>query len=200
MNLHNIKDFSLAKTFSFIIFSAVCLNACSNTSTQTDSNMGNPKGNTSEESAQAHIDQNQYELANAAVEEEEISTWKPVTATIFFAFDSAKLSPAAIATLKKLHNINVKSATRYEVSVTGHTDSSGSIEYNKELSLKRAQAIQQYVKNNTILSKALWNVAGKGETMPQFSNASEWGRERNRRAQIVINTENFTAASSVSSR
>ena len=66
-----------------------------------------------------------------------------------FKTDSDELAPGCNAKLKKLadalvkvkQNLKVSGVTNYKFEVSGHTDSSGSAEHNKELSAKRAAVI-----------------------------------------------------------
>ena len=76
-----------------------------------------------------------------------------------------------------------------KVTVIGHTDSSGSKEYNKRLSEKRAESVAEYFVSQGI-DKNRISFEGYGEEHPIESNDTEEGRERNRRVEVVI--ESFT--------
>ncbi len=104
---------------------------------------------------------------------------------IEFDYDSAKVAPfsqamldaGAITLLKKKPNINVR--------VVGHTDGRGSAEYNRVLSLKRAEGVREYMVANGI-SRSRLSVAGMGETRPIATNKTSAGRERNRRVEFIV--------------
>jgi len=71
------------------------------------------------------------------------------------------------------------------IRITGHTDSIGSEEYNLNLSMRRAEAAQEYLVNKGIDRKRIV-IAGMGASNPVASNATAEGRAINRRAEIEI--------------
>lgn len=71
------------------------------------------------------------------------------------------------------------------VDVMGHTDSTGSAEYNIDLSLRRAQSVAQYLTSQGVDGRRLL-VKGFGEERPIASNDTEAGRAQNRRVEIQI--------------
>ena len=71
------------------------------------------------------------------------------------------------------------------VNVVGYTDSVGTEEYNQELSVRRANAVKEYMVSEDIDS-GLINVKGMGEADPVASNATEAGRAENRRVEISV--------------
>ncbi len=98
-----------------------------------------------------------------------------------FANNSADLLPEssavldrAIATLKRYPELNIE--------VAGHTDSVGSDAYNLQLSSRRAETVLKYLQaggvTNTMTSK------GYGERQPIASNATDEGRQQNRRVVL----------------
>lgn len=76
------------------------------------------------------------------------------------------------------------------VDVKGHTDSTGSDEYNLALSERRANSVAQYLTSQQVLSQRLI-VQGFGEAQPIADNNTMAGREANRRVEIQISP--FTA-------
>ena len=72
-----------------------------------------------------------------------------------------------------------------KIEISGHTDSQGSAEYNRQLSLKRAQAVMDYLQQNSVDSSQLL-VTGYGENKPVASNDDENGRKQNRRVEFDI--------------
>ena len=72
-----------------------------------------------------------------------------------------------------------------QISITGHTDSSGSTVWNERLSLRRAAAVGDYLVNGGIERDRL-NVAGVGSTVPVADNSTRYGRSLNRRIEITL--------------
>ena len=71
------------------------------------------------------------------------------------------------------------------VDVQGHTDSTGSDQYNLALSERRANSVAQYLGSQQVMSQRLI-VQGFGETRPISDNNTIAGREANRRVEIQI--------------
>ncbi len=86
-----------------------------------------------------------------------------------------------------------------EVLVEGHTDSTGSDEYNMALSQRRADAVGNYLISGGIAGNRIAS-RGYGESMPVASNANAAGRQQNRRVSIVILDEGKKAAEQVLNR
>ena len=72
------------------------------------------------------------------------------------------------------------------IRVTGHTDNVGGEAANQKLSLRRANAVKQYLAKHGI-DAAKIKTSGQGKTKPIADNKSAQGRARNRRVQIEIN-------------
>ena len=68
---------------------------------------------------------------------------------------------------------------------TGHTDSVGSVFYNKKLSEYRAEAVKKYLLCRGIESKYIYT-NGKGEFQPAVSNQTAVGRAENRRVEVKV--------------
>lgn len=103
---------------------------------------------------------------------------------ITFSVNQATLNTSIYATLNSV----VKVLNRFEetlLQVAGHTDSSGSNEYNQTLSLRRAQSVADYLVSRQVDPSRLV-VTGYGEGRPIASNASEAGRAENRRVELLI--------------
>ena len=105
-----------------------------------------------------------------------------------FDFDQAVLRAedkqrldAAVAQLKTLP----EDAT---IQVTGYTDSIGSEKYNQELSMRRAQAAQEYLVSNGVDQKRIV-LSGMGESNPIASNDTAEGRAQNRRVEVAAESK-----------
>lgn len=85
---------------------------------------------------------------------------------------------ALVAHVKKLANIE-------RIDIAGHTDSTGSAEYNKKLSMRRANAVKNYLIEKGIDPRVMTTI-GYGEEKPIASNATREGRAKNRRVEITL--------------
>jgi outer membrane protein OmpA-like peptidoglycan-associated protein len=71
------------------------------------------------------------------------------------------------------------------IDVNGHTDSTGSDQYNLDLSRRRAQSVASYLSAQGVDGRR-FAVNGFGESDPIASNATEAGRAQNRRVEIYL--------------
>jgi outer membrane protein OmpA-like peptidoglycan-associated protein len=74
---------------------------------------------------------------------------------------------------------------KMQISIEGHTDSSGSDVFNQKLSAKRAEAVRDYIVARGVEATRL-KAVGYGETRPIAPNDNEEGREKNRRVEFNI--------------
>ena len=102
---------------------------------------------------------------------------------VTFDFDSATIKPAFSDSLAKVADVLIKYGS--EATVVGHTDSSGSDAYNQQLSERRALEVKNYFLNQGVGASQLSSY-GKGETEPRESNATEAGRQLNRRVELFV--------------
>jgi outer membrane protein OmpA-like peptidoglycan-associated protein len=103
---------------------------------------------------------------------------------IFFDLDKYELKEKSTPELQKLIRfLNGNPSVRVEIG--GHTDNSGSDEYNRQLSEKRALSVYSYLNKYGIDKKRLL-LKGYGPDQPIASNDSEEGRQRNRRIEFRI--------------
>lgn len=103
---------------------------------------------------------------------------------VSFDFGSAQLKPAFLRTLDKVSEV-LRRYDRSIVHVIGHTDSVGSEQYNQQLSERRAQSVVDYM-NRQGVSMSRLRTEGRGELEPRDSNATEAGRQLNRRVELII--------------
>ncbi len=71
------------------------------------------------------------------------------------------------------------------IRITGHTDSTGSLERNQVLSEERANSVRQYLLNRSITQGRIQS-QGFGPRRPIASNDSAFGREQNRRVELEL--------------
>jgi outer membrane protein OmpA-like peptidoglycan-associated protein len=101
-----------------------------------------------------------------------------------FATGTAKLAVSARESLAKFAGV-VASYPSLRYVVEGHTDNTGREETNRELSLKRAISVRDYLIGQGIPASSI-DVAGFGPFMPIADNTTADGRARNRRVEIVV--------------
>lgn len=103
---------------------------------------------------------------------------------ITFATDSAEVQPQFRPTLDKVADVLDRYNQTY-VDVYGHTDSTGSAQYNQALSERRADAVADYLVSRGVEAARL-ETMGYGLTQPIASNDTPEGRAQNRRVEIKI--------------
>ena len=99
-----------------------------------------------------------------------------------FEFDSARLTPNAKTVLRGVAE-RLLAHSDSEVEIAGHTDSKGSDEYNQALSERRAESVRDFLIDLGVDPGRL-QARGYGDTRPVDSNATDEGRERNRRIEM----------------
>jgi outer membrane protein OmpA-like peptidoglycan-associated protein len=103
---------------------------------------------------------------------------------VLFDVDQATLKAGAMQSLYRLVSF-LKEYPERQVLVEGHTDSTGTREYNLGLSQRRAEAVVQFLAENDI-ARERTIACGYGKAYPVASNDTAVGRQRNRRVEIVI--------------
>ncbi len=71
------------------------------------------------------------------------------------------------------------------VEIVGYTDSTGTESYNQKLSVRRAQAVRDFLVNEVGVDSNRMSIIGYGETRPAYPNDSEANRKKNRRVEFV---------------
>lgn len=104
--------------------------------------------------------------------------------TYGFLFDvgSDRLRPESSPKLEEMRAMMAQHAD-LRVMIEGHTDATGDDASNQSLSERRAQAVVAWLTSNGINASRL-QASGKGETVPVGDNATEAGRQQNRRVVI----------------
>ena len=103
---------------------------------------------------------------------------------VYFDFDKATLQPASFVDLDRAVDW-LKANPTVKVELAGHTDNVGSREYNKKLSLDRAQAVLDYLVQKGI-SPARVTAHGYGYSEPVATNDTDEGRALNRRVEFRV--------------
>jgi len=109
---------------------------------------------------------------------------------VSFDYNSAAIKPAFQQSLTKLANV-LNKYDRNNVTVVGHTDSTGSEAYNQDLSVRRADSVIGELRNRGVPGQIL-RADGRGELEPRADNSTEAGRQLNRRVEILIQPDPST--------
>jgi len=126
----------------------------------------------------------QDKLPNATVERVGEGIQVTFASGILFDVDSDRLRPEAQSNLRELV-VSLKDYEGTNVLVVGHTDSTGSDAYNQGLSERRAAAARTFLLGAG-LSSGRVEAAGRGESEPVDDNATDAGRQANRRVEVAI--------------
>ena len=117
---------------------------------------------------------------------------------VLFDVNQSVISPGARSSLDRVAAF-LRENPKREVVVEGHTDSTGSDEYNMALSQRRADAVGNYLISGGISGTRIVT-RGYGETVPVASNDNAAGRQQNRRVSILILNEGEKASGSAPGR
>ena len=107
---------------------------------------------------------------------------------ILFDTGKSNLSVQAQKTLLDLNRV-LKKYPENIIVVQGHTDSTGSLEYNNQLSVERAKAVYDFILANGLKTSAL-SYEGYGPKAPIADNSTAEGRAKNRRVELKITANN----------
>lgn len=103
---------------------------------------------------------------------------------ILFDIDSTYVQPVLRDDLRAVAN-SLRRYPNSTVQVVGHTDNTGSAEYNLDLSQRRAAAVSSILIGSGVSASRVLTI-GRGEDQPIATNLTPEGRARNRRVDIVI--------------
>jgi len=103
---------------------------------------------------------------------------------ILFDIDKSNLRPVSETNLTKLAKILNKYPDT-NILIEGHTDNTGTEDYNMALSKDRAQSVSRYLATVEVAS-ARFSIAGYGEAQPIVMNDNPEGRQKNRRVDIAV--------------
>ena len=102
---------------------------------------------------------------------------------ILFDTDSARLKAESLPTLDEVVRV-LTGEPSWSVLVEGHTDSTSTAAHNQTLSEQRAKSVLNYLTGKGVAASRL-SAAGFGQSRPVADNATELGRARNRRVELV---------------
>lgn len=107
---------------------------------------------------------------------------------LLFKINSSDLSDSAKASLDRVATV-FHDYPKTNILVEGHTDDTGTDEFNMALSEKRAEAVAGYLESKGVRKKR-FTVKWYGETQPKYPNTSEANRALNRRVELAVMANN----------
>ena len=110
---------------------------------------------------------------------------------IQFDFDKATIKAASFDLMNEIASVITKNPQIKRLRIEGHASAEGDAKHNKTLSDERSKAVMKYLTDHGISSKELV-AAGYGADRPIADNATEDGREKNRRVEFVILEQDVT--------
>lgn len=108
----------------------------------------------------------------------------PVSYTLYFLEGSDQYTPESQKTVETVLGEIAKRAAA-EITMIGHTDRVGAVDYNDKLSLQRAERVRADFLKRGVAERTI-SVAGRGEREPLVTTADEVAEARNRRVEINI--------------
>jgi len=115
-----------------------------------------------------------------------------LAADVLFDFDKAEIRPSAQDALGRAASI-IRDRGGRTVRVEGHTDAKGSDAYNRQLSVRRTEAVKSWLIEQESLHDRTVSIQGFGATKPVAPNTRRDGtddpdgRQKNRRVEIIVN-------------
>lgn len=143
-----------------------------------------------EASARLRI-QNAMERARTSIDPAQAEAFQQGDKLLFrlkglnFSVNRAELPPSSLGLLADVRSIITELHPK-EITVTGHTDSTGSAQLNDRLSKERAQAVAEYLQTSGGFENTLIKAEGMGFRQPIANNRTSEGRAQNRRVDIVV--------------
>ena len=103
---------------------------------------------------------------------------------ILFDLDKTEIKPESKTALDEIAKL-LKQSPGLKLLVVGHTDNQGEIQYNHDLSRRRAEAVVKALGANYGIAAERLSAYGVGMLAPAATNDSEEGRAKNRRVELV---------------
>ncbi|GAB4144051.1 MAG: OmpA family protein [Sphingomonadales bacterium] len=103
---------------------------------------------------------------------------------LYFDHDKASLKAESAPALEQIAKL-LQARPSLNVYVVGHTDMRGGLDYNRNLSLARAEAVKSALVQDHGIAPSRLTPMGVGPLSPVFSNRQDAGRAKNRRVELV---------------
>jgi outer membrane protein OmpA-like peptidoglycan-associated protein len=129
--------------------------------------------------------ENEFIFVNADVMLDELKeNGKIALYGIYFDFDKDDVKTESETTLTEIANL-LKNNPQLKLYVVGHTDMKGKLDYNVNLSKRRAAAVVKELTTNYGIKSDMLTPDGVGALAPVATNETEVGRKNNRRVELV---------------
>ncbi|NPA11289.1 MAG: OmpA family protein [Epsilonproteobacteria bacterium] len=102
---------------------------------------------------------------------------------IYFDYNKSEVKPEFFPKLKKIANYAIDNDV--SLKIYGYSDNIGTNEYNKKLSLKRAEAVAKILQDYGV-DKDIMEIKGFGSSNPLYPNDTPQHRAKNRRVEIIV--------------
>ena len=103
---------------------------------------------------------------------------------IHFDTNEATIQEESVSTLSEIADL-LEQHPDLNLGVVGHTDATGAVDHNMDLSTRRAEAVVDYLVSNHDVDPDRLTAQGVGPWSPAASNEDEDGRARNRRVELI---------------
>jgi outer membrane protein OmpA-like peptidoglycan-associated protein len=107
-----------------------------------------------------------------------------IPSDVSFDTGSATIRPQMRAVLDPFA-ASLKDDPKAQLTIVGHTDSTGSEAVNNPLSVQRAQSVRDYLSSRGVATGRVLT-EGRGEREPVSDNTTDAGRAKNRRVEILL--------------
>jgi outer membrane protein OmpA-like peptidoglycan-associated protein len=105
---------------------------------------------------------------------------------IHFDFDRSTIKVQYHALLDEIAMVLKEKIPEANIKLAGHTDSTGTEQYNDDLSLRRAKAVESYLTVKHGIPPDRIIARGYGESAPVATNQTKEGQARNRRVELLL--------------
>jgi outer membrane protein OmpA-like peptidoglycan-associated protein len=133
----------------------------------------------------ATVQQVRQAMQDLGAQETALEVKVDLPADVLFDFDKADVRSDAAAALGQLATV-IRGYPAWQVQIEGHTDVKGNDAYNQRLSERRAESVKRWLVEREAIAANRFTTRGAGESRPVADNATDAGRQRNRRVEVVI--------------
>jgi OmpA-OmpF porin, OOP family len=105
--------------------------------------------------------------------------------SVHFEFDRTSIRPEDEETLREVAEFIKAHPEIGSAEIRGHTDDVGTVSYNQDLSLRRAESVRRHLAEVHGIDPGFFEIKGFGMDQPSALNLTEEGRAQNRRAVTV---------------
>jgi outer membrane protein OmpA-like peptidoglycan-associated protein len=165
-------------------FCAFAMAACAGTATRTDLGAATQTGGDLMERQKCELQSCLVRFQGTEIEKREGCVAVAVCCDLLFESGSARISPATCCQLNDIAEV-IKKYPETKIQVDAHTDCIRSEEDNMALSEMQAGAVKEVLVGQGVVSSRI-AARGWGEAKPVSSNATEAGRQANRRLTITL--------------